>query len=319
MTTPPQRRLLAAALALVVVAGVGCAASDTTSYEASGGCTSDQPAPGSTSDGVLSVSGRDRRYNLSVPPEAADRATPAPLVVNLHEWRGTDDAQDHALRAATLARQEGVVVVTPQAAEPGRVWDLEPGGPDVAFVEALVDHVGDELCIDGGRVYLTGFSMGGMMATALACADPGAYAAVAVVAGMVDSTAGCDRSEPVPLLAIHGSADDVLLPDGSYSAATNGMYGDAGPTRLEMAAAWAGVNGCDEAVPAPSADAATSVVAFRCPSGAEVVFREVEGGSHVWPGGPPATFASVTTTPADAAVDATALVWGFLRTHDRSP
>ena len=80
-----------------------------------------------------------------------------------------------------IADRENFIVVYPKPArnKAWNIWD-EPGMPsDQAFVLALLEHMKRTYAIDESRVYISGFSMGGMMTNALACAYPELFAAAA--------------------------------------------------------------------------------------------------------------------------------------------
>ena len=72
----------------------------------------------------------------------------------------------------------------------------------------ILDRVEAELCIDRSRIFVSGFSNGGMFAATLGCALSDRVAAVASVAG-VHLLPDC-RGRPMPIIVIHGSADDMV-------------------------------------------------------------------------------------------------------------
>jgi poly(3-hydroxybutyrate) depolymerase len=82
-------------------------------------------------------------------------------------------------------------------------------GQDVAFTDAILAQLEAELCIDTSRIFATGFSYGGAMSYALACARPDVVRGVAVLSGALLS--GCDGgTKPVAFYASHGLGDSVL-------------------------------------------------------------------------------------------------------------
>jgi predicted peptidase len=70
------------------------------------------------------------------------------------------------------------IVVSPQSPTMQRGWY-----PSLDAIEALLDELQAELAIDPDRIYLTGLSMGGYGAWALAMDDPDRFAAIAPVVG----------------------------------------------------------------------------------------------------------------------------------------
>lgn len=91
---------------------------------------------------------------------------------------------------------------------------------DVAFARALVAHVAGLTSINLSRVYSTGFSNGGFMSYRLGCEAPDLVAAVAPVSAVLANGPNevmqsterfqCNTSRPVPLLHIHGTADQLV-------------------------------------------------------------------------------------------------------------
>lgn len=63
------------------------------------------------------------------------------------------------------------------------------GGADVTFVDDMLSQFESGLCIDTSEVFAMGFSYGGAMTYALACARPAVFRAVAVYSGA--NLSGC--------------------------------------------------------------------------------------------------------------------------------
>ena len=109
-----------------------------------------------------------------VPPRLRGSKEKAPLVFYFHgigcvPLYGAEQSGWH-----DIADRENFIVVYPKPArnKAWNIWD-EPGMPsDQAFVLALLEHMKRTYAIDESRVYISGFSMGGMMTNALACAYP---------------------------------------------------------------------------------------------------------------------------------------------------
>ena len=79
---------------------------------------------------------------------------------------------------------------------------------DVGFTAEILDRVEADLCIDRSRIFVSGFSNGGMFAATLGCALNDRVAAVAAVAG-VHLLPDC-RGRTMPIIVVHGSADDIV-------------------------------------------------------------------------------------------------------------
>ena len=117
------------------------------------------------------------------------------------------------------------------------------GDQDVAFARDLVALVSGVVGIDPRRVYAAGMSNGGGMAARLACDAADLFAAVGPVAAAYPSGGSCEPVRPVPIAAVHGTADPIVPYEG---------LGEALPAVEEVLSFWVGENGC-EAEPAVEA------------------------------------------------------------------
>ena len=91
-----------------------------------------------------------------------------------------------------------------------RSWDIS-GNSDINFVKALIDKMATQYKIDRNRVYLGGFSMGGMLTYHAMNRIPDLIAAFVPCSGypMGGATANANV-RPLPILHIHGTADDLV-------------------------------------------------------------------------------------------------------------
>jgi polyhydroxybutyrate depolymerase len=266
--------LIRRATALVAVS-LGCLA-------ATGAPASARPAE-DFPDG-LTFGGLQRHYLVHVPP-GLER--PTGLVINLHGAGMTGGAQAAMTNYNAVADQNGFVVVYPEGIDlswaDGRGASIpdRQGVDDVGFLVALADRLTNDFGIDRERVFATGMSAGAFMANRLACARADVFAAVAPIAGTLGSTFPCSPSEPVSVLSIHGTADNVVPFNGGP------MVGRGGPSDIvaapAMAQRWRELDRCPGAPvqdsPAPSVLRFTSA---GCADGTEVAFVQINGGAHTW-------------------------------------
>lgn len=89
---------------------------------------------------------------------------------------------------------------------------------DIAKLDAILDHAMATLPVDPGRVYLTGLSRGGHATWRWAAKEPARFAAIAAVAGRGDPATACALKD-LPVWALHGDRDDVVVPEGSFAMA----------------------------------------------------------------------------------------------------
>ena len=311
---PPVAAVVLAVASLVAAScgsgGTGRAASPTTGTETvqagaarpSSGCAHATRAPRSGRH-ALTVAGRTRTYQLSVPPDR-DPHRPAPLILLFHGFSG-DGARIVALtRLPARAARTGAIVVAPDGTN--HTWELGARSADAAFVDALVDSIAATTCVDLQRVYATGFSAGAAFTIIYSCARQDRIAAIATVA--VDFQLGCHR--PMPILAFHGTKDPAVpYDDGAVGASLPGV--EVRGTELNLRD-WARLDGCrttpDDHV---MGSQVTRQTWPHCDAGTEVVLYRVDGGGHSWPGAPPGGGAGLTTEQ----IDASALIVAFFAAH----
>ncbi len=152
------------------------------------------PARGRDIKSRLVFDGVRRDYVLHIPP-GYDPARSAPLVIALHGCAGDFSYQIRVSGLSEKSDRQGFLLVCPNGT--GRFgrflltwnagsccgWSLARGVDDVGFIDALIDHLGEQLNIDPRRIYATGFSNGAMLAYQLACRLSQRIAAIAPVGG----------------------------------------------------------------------------------------------------------------------------------------
>lgn len=228
---------------------------------------------------ALDIDGVER--SALVHPPASSAGTQPPLVLAFHGYGGSMWDLGYVGGLSDLAEAEGFVVAYPQGIGEGPTWDLAEGS-DIPFVLALIDDLVASQCVDPTRVFATGFSMGGGMANLLACRVADRIAGIAPVAANHGDAWGdpCTPSRPVPILAFHGTLDEVLPYEGGDSP-----FPDRPVTPVRAwTEDWAVRNGClMEVEHARVAEDVESQTWQGC--AAPTVLYRVEGGGHAWPGG----------------------------------
>ncbi|WP_452101202.1 alpha/beta hydrolase family esterase [Catellatospora bangladeshensis] len=157
--------------------------------------------------------GQSRSYILSI-PNSYTSTRPYRLIFGLHWLNGT--ANDVATGGADGAAwafygqkqlsNDSTIFVAPQGISNG--W-ANTGGRDVTLIDDLVRLVEGDLCVDTSQVFAMGWSYGGAMSYALACARPAVFRAVVVYSGA--NLSGCSGgTQPVAYFGIHGTHDSVL-------------------------------------------------------------------------------------------------------------
>jgi len=204
------------------------------------------------------------------------------------------------------ADRAGFIVAYPEGLGDPQSWKFgnrAEGQADVAFIRDLIQQLQSQYRIDAQRIYVTGISNGAEMSYRLACDLGDVIAAFAPVAGGYPAFDDCPATRPVPVIAFHGT-DDQLLP-----------YAGKPPLLLpvhDWVAGWAARNGCANppAVIMQQGDV-TGKHWGGCRAGADVVLYTIIGKGHSWPGS--AMPARITTRD----IDATDLIWEFFAAHPK--
>jgi polyhydroxybutyrate depolymerase len=246
--------------------------------QASPACAAGAPAPPSK------VTGAPLDTILRVPPRA--RGHRAPLILALHFASGTGSQMEQATRYTPQARRSGFVVAYPTASSDG-FWSIDG---DLAKLTATLDRIERIACIDPARVYVSGISNGGFMATVLACRMAGRIAAAALFAPGMNGIGTCSPSRPLSVLEVHGTADAIV----PYAGVASFVGG------------WARRDGCASRSTAIRRSALVTL--FRrpgCRGGTRVEHLRLTRGKHI----------ELLPQLRQAGVDPAATAWSFLRAH----
>jgi polyhydroxybutyrate depolymerase len=303
-------------LCLAIVAG--CVAAG------AAGCAVRDVSAASEKDvtGTLRSGGMDRTYTLHVPP-----GDPIGLVVSLHGGGGTGIGQRGLTDFDAVADAHNLLVVYPDGYD--KSWaDGRGASPadrkhvdDVGFLVALVDKLRGDYGIPAGHVFVTGMSNGAFMSNRLACDRADVVAAAAPVAGTLGVGVACNPSRPVSVLAAHGTADPLVPFKGGDVRGRGGV--SHAISANSMVDRWRSADGCHgdpTAQVLPGAGDGTVVRRFdstACAASAEVVFYQIDGGGHTWPGGEQYLPRAVIG-PTTRALNASEVIAEFFLAHARA-
>lgn len=312
---PLSRRLLTTLAALTMTSTAADAAAQ---------------APGTFEWHTYAGDAGTRRYRLFV-PASADATKPAPLVVMLHGCTQDPDDFARGSRFNELAARAGAIVAWPEQTgshHPQKCWtwydpaNQAAGRGEPALVAAITREVMASRAIDPRRVYVGGVSAGAAMAVNTAAAYPELFAAVASHSGIPYRAAAdvphaiavmrTGSSDPailayalqdalggrrLPLIAIHGAADPVVVPTNSR----------------QLAAQWAGVLGLTASPAERGTEGGLGIERTRWKASDGSIAVElivVDSLAHAWSGG------SAEGTFTDArGPDASRLILDFLLSH----
>jgi polyhydroxybutyrate depolymerase len=324
---------VALACALLLVPSFGHAAA---------GCSTQTTVPGWQVVTVHSGS-LNRKVPLYVPASAAGRAG-IPLVFDLHGSGG--NGRQQALHSGLTAQADryGFLVANPDggivdpASPTDRFYWHVPGVPlvgavqipanapdDVQFFRDAIGQLEAGACVDPHRVYVTGFSGGARMASALACELSDRIAAVAPVSGLragvpsagdikAPDAKTCRPHRAISVITFHGVHDPTNRFDGDGTA----RWGYSVAVALER---WGILDGCQSNPSQQSISThVTKVTYLGCRNATELIFYRTDapvehGGGHIWPH-PSSSKPEAALAPEQVdELDASALIWEFFSRH----
>lgn len=264
----------------------------------------------------------DRSYALLVPPAVTKAGQRVPLVIVLHGGGGNASISMKATGFNEKAMKEGFIVVYPQGSSRFKdimlTWNavhccgfaMENKIDDISFISQLIDKLCREQLVDSKRIYVTGWSNGGMMTHRLGIALSGKIAAIAPV---VSTLFGDEKQpqRPVPAIIFNGLLDRAVQPKGgSHGGRFADSWDNVPPLKIESQASfWAKANGCTS--PAQKFENDKYIfLRYNCPSGKNVEMYMVKDNGHAWPGGQSGS--PKGDTPSQA-INATNLMWDFFK------
>ena len=171
----------------------------------------------------ITVRSKNRQYFARLPP-SYNNTVPHRLVLTLHALQGT--ASQVIAGTNGYLPYYGLPPLVPGSDGPPAVFVVPDGlnngwanqsGEDVDFVRAVLAAVEADLCVDQDLRFSTGFSYGGAMSYALACALGGgemrAVAALSgnpMISGCAPGSAAAGAAAAVAYYGQHGVSDTVL-------------------------------------------------------------------------------------------------------------
>ena len=218
----------------------------------------------------------------------------APLVFVLHGYGGDGLGMYTFSGFRELADEEGFGVVFPQGA-------LDNGGTphwnanfdfsnvnDHAFLSQLAGYLQTTHGHEADCTYSCGYSNGGYMSYSLACDNAETFRGIGSVGGLMGGNDwnNCAPSQPVPVIHLHGTADNTVAYEGSPFDAGN--WGGT-PGVEAIVETWAGWNNCTEvtetALPDldPTDGSTVDLITYSGGDyGYEARVYRVNGGGHSW-------------------------------------
>ena len=155
----------------------------------------------------ITVGGQQRSYNVYAPKNLGEGR---PLLIFCHGynqdagWMQNSEFKNDNVSMEAVCDTAKFVVVFPNGID--RAWDTG-GDRDINFIKAIIEKMVTQHKIDRNRIYLGGFSMGGMLT----------YNAINKMSDIIAAFVSCSGPSvitpktglrPIPLLHIQGTADN---------------------------------------------------------------------------------------------------------------
>ena len=151
----------------------------------------------------VSVSGRE--IHVYAPSNLKENS---PLLISCHGMDQDPNYQQSNTHWEAVADTAGFVVVYPRGGTGMNTWDIQ-GDKDTKWMTEIIAQMEKDYKINTKRVYLSGFSMGGMFTYHSMSKIADKIAAFAPTSGT--NVFGASKAQrPVPIIHPHGTNDDVL-------------------------------------------------------------------------------------------------------------
>lgn len=264
-----------------------------------------------------------RSFRLHVPASLQDDA-PRPLVVALHGGLATASIFERQSGLSELADRHGFFVVYPNGLGIFSLLRHWNGGyccakalatelDDLGFLDRVVEWIQSRYAIDDQRLYVIGYSNGGMLAYWYAAERADKLAGLGIWASSIGSLETDDLNWhlPPPTAALpvfigHGVDDSRLPFDVPASRGGQQLLGAVGSAQT-----WAENNGCDELPVINRSRSGTIEHRAWCASDRNrVILLGLEGWGHDWPG--PRTTSRLEDTHPLSGFDLAEQMWEFL-------
>lgn len=250
--------------------------------------------------------GKEERSYRVVTPSSYQEGVDLPLVVMLHGYRDRGKQIEFYSGMSNLGEQESFIALYPEGLS--RSWNgdfccgesRQNSIDDVGFIDTLIDQVAQDYGIDAGKIFVAGFSNGGILAQKLVNERPDRFAGAAIVmsgSGSDDQSLEISNSR-TPILFMHGE-NDTYVPLNENSPTRSGFNFN---TRKETIEKWRQTQQCGTNPQTTQNDIFTKE-SYSCEESSLVsyIYKDT---SHQWP-------QWRIKNLAQAIPDSTRQIWNF--------
>lgn len=241
----------------------------------------------------LSVQDTVREYRISKPRNLEANA---PLYLVIHGYGDSPRFMQLYSGFSRLTHQGGVVVYPKGTYNPENKklsWNagsccnraLFENTPDVLFLESVIDDVAKKEGINREKIFIIGFSNGGMMVDKFLSESSVAVRAAAVISGSSGGRVDFAKplftpqtKRPVNMLRIHGDKDDVVPFAGGQNEAKDAEFWSV-ETSTEF---WRTANSCQIEPLKIETDVYVKNEFQGCASDTSLTTYHIKNGTHTW-------------------------------------
>ena len=307
---------------------LGCSGSDMSTGDIASGtggasalssmsCSGKAGAKRGQSMEIIDVNGTQRTF-VYYAPMNLDPNKAVPFVIVPHGFTMTGLSMQQITGYNDIADREGFVVaypdgegISPTTGGLTPPWNVGTGvcgagaavsatGDDQGFVDAMIEWVKADQCVDESHIFMSGFSMGGYFSNETGCLNPKIHG-IGPHSGGTHDLSACTNAI-MPAMIFHGDADPLIM----YSCGTDARD------------KWAEHNGCMPAsMGVDTVQVAMGMCEYNkgCPEGGQVALCSFSGMGHCWAGGSSSGTAVGATFGCPGYELASELGWAFFKEY----
>ncbi len=272
----------------------------------------------------IELGGSTREYLLHL-SRSHDSSENLPLVIALHGYTDNPRLMEFYSGLSRKSDREGFVVVYPYGTKNDTDKNLSWNGgsccgngvlsnvEDVQFINSLTDELIEKYKIDPERIYIAGFSNGGLLAHRIASETPERYKAIAVVSGAIGGKVYKklppyiipNPKKPVSMLLMHGMKDSRIPYKGGLNNSKDGEF----KSFKESSELWIQNNNCKGSLKTEN-KVSINESFENCENETRVELYSVKESGHMWFGGIGELFKNLK----GESISATSIIWSFFKT-----
>lgn len=235
-----------------------------------------------------------------------------PLLIILHGHNESASFIRYRIKNSNVFTKSGMLVVYPNGSGLIRHnWD--DFKTQIDFINTIIDSFSIKFKIDTTKIYIAGFSQGGMLAYRMACEHSERIAAVAMISSQIDSNYvnnSCTMQRAVPLISINSKVDRAC-PFDSFTF--KGKWFNSVQSGV---AAWAYKSGCNIAPDSVYHSNNYEVNIWKKDNLEITTLWALKNGGHAWPQGRGLFY--IKHFEPSKIINANEIIWEFISNKSTS-